>query len=664
MTTTSYAVETAISISADGVITSVDPAAKVTTTPSDSTIQTNNNGNGYLEAGGAHGNVIAISDTNANNPTIPTGPGNIAVGQENIIESNEGSSSAYGNQNRINGSDANAFGDGNYAVGGKAQTFGDNNTVNGKMSVAFGINNQIGGTFEDRPNDPTHRPVPAQTAENSVAFGNNNQVRATDSVAVGHDNTIDNTASQSNAVGRENTISSKNSLAVGSHNRVGAVNAPEGNSFAFGNGNMVMGQNTVAVGNDAMAMEENSVVLGHNSTDRSFTRETNGSITSGSTTLTYGNFYGNAQGVVSVGQRGMFDRQIINVAPGRVANDSTDAINGSQLYATNKTLANLADSTAKALSPSSTITPDGSLNANINVGGNTYNNVQDAINSLGPAQQAQEISNLNNRVDTVNNRVDTVNNRVTSLDHKMKKAVAGAYAVAALHPLDFNPDDKWSFAVGYGNYSDKNAMAIGTFYQPNEDMLLSFGTSMGNGENGYNAGLSFKIGRGQHVNTTRVAMAKEIIDLRKENQTLKDRLDKIEQRLNNPFGSLDPNKVAAFPDTPENHWVYQYVATLAGNGLITGYPDGTFKGDQAMTRYEWATVFYRALMNGAPVDDNMNKALKEFSPEIQDIAASRVRVDRISGKDNARNKVERAHVNNEDKKIKDIYGSTITAEQK
>ena len=115
---------------------------------------------------------------------------------------------------------------------------------------------------------------------------------------------------------------------------------------------------------------------------------------------------------------------------------------------------------------------------------------------------------------------------------------------------------------------------------------------------------------------------------------------------------------------PENHWAYEYVATLAGNGIIEGYPDGEFKGDRSMTRYEFAAMFYRALKNGAPVDDNMDRAMNEFEPELRQIRLDRIRIDRISGKDNDRNKVERVRVNSEDDKAKndyrDVYGSHIS----
>lgn len=159
-------------------------------------------------------------------------------------------------------------------------------------------------------------------------------------------------------------------------------------------------------------------------------------------------------------------------------------------------------------------------------------------------------------------------------------------------------------------------------------------------------------------------MAKEIVDLRDENKDLKKRLDTMEQKMNSILGILDMGKKKDFPDVPENHWAYEYVATLAGNGIIEGYPDGEFKGDRSMTRYEFAAMFYRALKNGAPVDDNMDRAMNEFEPELRQIRLDRIRVDRISGKDNDRNKVERVRVNSEDDKAKndyrDVYGSHIS----
>ena len=321
-------------------------------------------------------------------------------------------------------------------------------------------------------------------------------------------------------------------------------------------------------------------------------------------TITAGNTVMNSSGLTikngpSITQTGVDagGKRITNVAAGDISANSTDAVNGEQLWKTNQTI----------------------------------NNIGGAINELGD---------------------------------RMDRVGAGAAALAALHPLDFDPDDKWDVAAGYGNYKDAHAVAVGAFYRPNEDTMFSVGGSFGGGENMVNAGVSVKLGQGNHVSTSKVAMAKEIVDLRDENKDLKKRLDTMEQKMNSILGILDMGKKKDFPDVPENHWAYEYVATLAGNGILEGYPDGMFGGDRTMTRYEFAAMFYRALKNGAPVDDNMDRAMNEFEPELRQIRLDRIRVDRISGKDNDRNKVERVRVNSEDDKAKndyrDVYGSHIS----
>ena len=321
-------------------------------------------------------------------------------------------------------------------------------------------------------------------------------------------------------------------------------------------------------------------------------------------TITAGNTVMNSSGLTikngpSITQTGVDagGKRITNVAAGDISPNSTDAVNGGQLWKTNQTI----------------------------------NNIGGAVNELGD---------------------------------RMDRVGAGAAALAALHPLDFDPDDKWDVAAGYGNYKDAHAVAVGAFYRPNEDTMFSVGGSFGGGENMVNAGVSVKLGQGNHVSTSKVAMAKEIVDLRDENKDLKKRLDTMEQKMNSILGILDMGKKKDFPDVPENHWAYEYVATLAGNGILEGYPDGMFSGERSMTRYEFAAMFYRALKNGAPVDDNMDRAMNEFEPELRQIRLDRIRVDRISGKDNDRNKVERVRVNSEDDKAnndyRDVYGSHIS----
>lgn len=242
--------------------------------------------------------------------------------------------------------------------------------------------------------------------------------------------------------------------------------------------------------------------------------------------------------------------------------------------------------------------------------------------------------------DAVNvSQLKEIGGNIKNIDSRMNRVGAGAAALAALHPLDFDPDDKWDIAAGYGNYKDAHAASIGAFYRPNEDTLFSVGGSFGGGENMLNAGVSMKIGQGNHVSTSRVAMAKEIKDLRAELENVKGILMKVSE--GKQLNSLDLDKMQLFPDIPENHWAYDYVSTLAGNGIIVGYPDGKFGGDRMMTRYEMAALIYRAIQNGAVADDQMVRALKEFQPELE-----RIRVDTISKHKDGTPDIQRVRVIN------------------
>ena len=227
---------------------------------------------------------------------------------------------------------------------------------------------------------------------------------------------------------------------------------------------------------------------------------------------------------------------------------------------------------------------------------------QISANSAAIAQNRQDINNLNHRVDNLDSRIDKVG--------------AGAAALAALHPLDFDPDAKWDFAAGYGNYNGENAVAVGTFYRPNEDTMFSVGGTFGNGENMINAGVSLKIGAGSsHVTTSRTAMAKEIKSMRDIVAKQDAQIQKLTAMVNALVGvQTETDTTTMFPDVPENHWAYEAVAAMAKSGLVKGYPDGEFKGDRNMTRYEFAQIVYNAIQAGAEVDARL---VEEFKPELE-----------------------------------------------
>ena len=257
---------------------------------------------------------------------------------------------------------------------------------------------------------------------------------------------------------------------------------------------------------------------------------------------------------------------------------------------------------------------------------------KDAVNGSQLYKTNQEVANNSMRINKLGDRVNKVG--------------AGAAALAALHPMDFDPDDKLTFSAGYGNYGGENAAAIGAYYRPDEKVMFSVGGTVGNGENMVNAGISFALDRTNHVSNSRTALAREVIDLRGQLAVMGAKMAKMEKAL----GMLDETKTKLFPDIPANHWAYEYIAKLAGNGYIEGYPDGNFGGDRLMTRYEFAAMLYRAIEKGAALEE---KIIKEFEPEL-----GRIRVDRISGEDGDRDKIERVRVN-DTKGERDHYGNKL-----
>ena len=255
-----------------------------------------------------------------------------------------------------------------------------------------------------------------------------------------------------------------------------------------------------------------------------------------------------------------------------------------------------------------------------------------AQNDKDHAEFREHFSELDHRVDSLGSRVDKVG--------------AGAAALAALHPMDFDPDDKLTFAAGYGNYKGRNAAAVGAFYRPDEKVMLSVGGTFGNGENMVNAGISFSLDRTARVSNSRTAMAKEIVDLRANVANLTALVGQLTAGMG---GTIEMDRMKLFPDVPENHWAYEYIGRLAAAGIVEGYPDGMFNGNRMMSRYEFAAMLYRALEKGVKLD---HKLVREFEPEM-----GRIHVARISGADGDRGKIERVRVYGGDNR--DHYGSKL-----
>lgn len=463
--------------------------------------------------------------------------------------------------------------------GAVSTSYGAFNTITNKEKAFSGVANSIIGSVNTVTNS---NGVTIQGTGNTVSNaykdmkfdiwdladfknGDYSAIAKQDSGAIaiiGGGNTISNQTS-STVIGFGNTLNGENStgvLTAGSNNTLTNVS----NSLVMGDNNEVTNRkNVISLGNKNKIEADNAVAIGNGTKVEAV----------GGVAIGVGSVADRAAGI-----KGAFAPDTIPTGEGSTWTSTAGAFSVGEEGKTTRQITNVAAG-SKAT--------------------DAVNVAQLFATNQQVAQNAQSISKLGNRINKVG---------------------AGAAALAALHPLDFDPDDKWDFAAGYGNYNGENAAAIGAYYRPNEDTMFSVGGSFGNGENMVNAGVSLKLGQGNHVSTSKVAMAKEIKDLRKELEGLKSALLDA-----NAGKKLDTSKLQLFPDVPKNHWAYEYVSTLKGNGVLTGYPDGEFKGDRPMTRYEFATMLYKAMLEGATLSD---KILKEFAPELERFTVDTVHQDK------------------------------------
>lgn len=580
----------------------------------DTTIDTDNNGtrsaslNVYATTVGANSfsngafttttgtyNVISSSYTGGRFSTPTQNFGATVNGAFNSIESTSGGSTAgvataiTGVANRVaNSNGALVYGAGNEITNSSASfsTPGEGATsakdFADKLKTAVTSSNGAGATMAFGGGNK------ADYTLRTSLIGVNNTVtgvrgdQSKDNLALGVGNTATNVQHMT-AIGSKNTVSdAKNTVIVGDNRTVTGAN----NIVIIGssdNGTTTVVHDAVAIGHNTDVSTEGGVALGSGSKATVAAGAVGYDILTNAPSTDTSATWKSTASAVSVGDvANGVTRQITSVAAG--TND-TDAVNVAQLKR---------------------------LHDMISV--NTYNTV-------------------NVQGDVTNLKKD-----VSRLDKRVNKAVAGSAALAALHPLDFDPDAKWDFAAGYGHYHNGNAAALGAFYRPNEDVQLSVGSTVGNGETVVNAGLSVKVGAHSNVSRSRVAIGKEVLELKKTVALQNAQIQKLTALLNDVAGThMKADRTTLFPDVASNHWAYEAVSDLSRRGLVEGYPDGTFGGDRLLTRYEFAEIVYRALQNGVQVDEQL---VTEFSPEM-----ALFRVDTVAKNSQGQPTIERVRLN-------------------
>ena len=661
---------------------------------------------GYALKENADGGYKILKGTNANPVYYHGQQINGSLGYD-IDESKQYNyATAFGIRTAAANRLATAWGSYSVASGLASTAFGHRTIAKGEYSIAWGEDTKASGNLSTSWGSET-----LASGISTTAWGTETQATSNNATAWGWQSIA--TGNQATAWGYKSKATGYQSTAWGSHSK-----ATGDQSTAFGNWSYANATNSLAVaGGEVAGDAENGIAIGWyaNSTIKDGIALGNGSVTTrtaGDTNAygkgdSTGNAWVSTSVALAVGKDADVTRQITGVAAG---SKDTDAVNVAQLKklaekieaaGTDTVTTVKGDGKYISVTADSANTHDYTISLDFDklkteIGSDTVTSVSggDFVNvtNTGTDSNRQYKVDIdkdklkaaidtnttnksmssefndgsltisvtdsdNNKVSTtvsgiaskddvaeVNKQVRENSKRISQLGGRVDKVGAGAAALAALHPMDFDPDDKLSFAAGVGNYNGQSAAALGMFFRPDEKVMFSVGGTMGNGENMVNAGISFALDRTNHISNSRTALAREVIDLRAQVAEMKAML------ANRGLSSIDEDKLKLFPDIPENHWAYEYVDKLADAGIIEGYPDGNFNGDRMMSRYEFAAMLYHAMQNGAQLD---SKIINEFMPEM-----GRIRVDRISGNDGDRHKIERVRVNGP-RNERDHYGSKL-----
>lgn len=504
------------------------------------------------------------------------------------------------------------------------------NSNGGGSTMAFGSGNKADYTLRS-----------ALMGVNNTLTGSQGK-ESENTMLTGFHNTADK-VSNTTVIGSENTVTnSKNGLVMGDNREVKDAN----HAVLIGSTDSkttTSVNNAVAVGHNTNVTVEGGVALGSESKATVAAGSVGYDPSTKAQSTNTDSTWKATKSAVSVGDADKnITRQITSVAAGT---KDTDAVNVAQLKKLqNQVNANGSTTVSAGKHINVTTTTNGTtkdykVSLSDDITNQITNNTTNINNIQGDVTNIKKnVTNIQGDITNIKQDVTNMGRNVARLDKKVNKSVAGAAALAALHPLDFDPDAKWDFAAGYGHYHDGNAAALGAFYRPNEDLQFSVGSTVGNGETVVNAGMSVKVGAHSNVSRSRVAIGKEVLELKKTVAVQNAQIQKLTALLNGLAGTnMKADRSTLFPDVPNNHWAYAAVSDLSRRGLVEGYPDGTFGGDRMLTRYEFAQVVYRAIQNGVVVDDRL---VSEFGPEM-----ALFRVDTIAKNHEGQPTIERVRVN-------------------
>lgn len=555
-------------------------------------------------AGIANSIVGTANRTFNSNGSIVMGVGNEITNSITTISApSDGGNSAKALADSLRGAIKNS------KSGGATMALGGGNKADYTLRTSIiGVNNTITGTSGDE-----------STNNLSIGVGNTGD-KVKNTTVIGTENNITNSTGTLVLGDKRTVTNASHAVVMGSSDNGTTMNVDD--AVAVGHNTDVSVAGGAAIASEAKAGVDKGEV-GYDPSTKAASTKTNAT-------------WKSTRAAVSVGDvdNGV-TRQITSVAAG---SKDTDAVNVAQL----KQLQNQVNSVGSTtVSAGNHIKVDAMTNGNVkdykvsladDITNQINNNTTNITNIQG------DVNNIKQDVTNIQNNITNIGQNISRFDRKINRGVAGAAALAALHPLDFDPDAKWDFAAGYGHFHDGNAAALGAFYRPNEDVQLSIGSTLGNGETVVNAGLSVKVGAHSNVSRSRVAVGKEVLELKKTVAVQNAQIQKLTAIINSLAGmNMKVDRTTLFPDVPSNHWAYDAVYALSERGLVEGYPDGTFGGDRMMTRYEFAQIVYRAIQNGVRVDELL---VTEFGPEM-----ALFRVDTVAKDANGQPTIERVRVN-------------------